>query len=191
MKKLLASVFAVLALSACDSSDISKIEQIIPAQEATVEHCVAMPTPEEHTWGDPVAPIQAWRAVTCQRGWTTEDTEKWIPFVTDVIMKESGGCWNLRRGAIVGIWEGCQLSKQGKYSDSGYGQLISLHYKLNPKNSAAGWLCKQEGLCSSDQIIATPESSMTALVAMVERSGKLPWCYDARARRYHNCSLAP
>ncbi len=130
--------------------------------------------------------VEAFRAVTGQRGWSSAATASWEPFVSSVIRKESGYCFNLRRGARLAQPAGCVISRQGTGSDSGFGQVISLHYRY-----PNGWLCKQESLCSAEQIIGTPWASMTAMVALVERSGRQPWCFSDWARRYHNCNIAP
>jgi hypothetical protein len=142
--------------------------------------------PEAHYWYDLTAARQTYRAVTCARGWTPDRTAAWEQFVVDdVIQGESGGCWNIRRGGRIAMGEpGCPIIRQGRHSDTGYGQVIALHYRANG-NHGSGWLCAQEGLCSADDIIATPSASMTALVALVERSGKQPWCFSARVRRLH------
>lgn len=190
-------IAALLVVSTACTPDDFEVAFANRAPSAAVE-CVDYPKPEDHVWGDSTAALQAWRADTCRAGWTQEDTEKWVPFVENVVIGESGGCWNLRRGAKIGNPVGCVLAvdkwgnpRQGKGSDSGYGQVISIHYKLSKTNKAAGWLCVSDGLCSADDIIATPASSIRALRRMIERSGSQPWCYNAAARRYHNCRLAP
>lgn len=127
---------------------------------------------------------EAFRIVTQERGWAPEDTEKWAPFASAVMKRESGYCYNVRRGARM-TGNGCEMSRQGRGSDSGFGQLISIHYK------PGRWLCEQEGLCSADDIIATPWASMTAFVALIERNGAQPWCYTAKLRRSSVCRLAP
>lgn len=154
----------------------------------------------------------AFRMVADDCGWTQDSIDKWTPFlVYDVIARESGGCWNLRRGAkLANGGLNCEIAMkqkkdgtwvllQGPYSDSGFGQLISIHYKTNPKNPASGWLCLEDGLCSADDIIASPYTSMQALVRLVggsvsgkPGSGKQGWCYNATAIRWHpGCKTAP
>ena len=128
----------------------------------------------------------AMRIVAAERGWSQADIDAWVPFlVYDVIAKESGGCYNVRGGAIMaepGV--SCAIKRQGRKQDSGFGQLVKVHY--------SGWLCHQEGLCSADDITLNAWNSMTALLALVERSGKHGWCYNAWARSYHRgCSSAP
>lgn len=130
--------------------------------------------------------LQAFAEVARCRGWSQADIVAWTPFVTDVMAGESGFCPNPRRGARwANGGKNCAISRQGTYSDSGFGQLISIHH------GPGRWLCVQEGICGANSVISTPWNSMVALVALVERSGSQPWCYNASARRYHKCHLAP
>lgn len=129
--------------------------------------------------------MRAFAIVAETRGWSQDEIAKWSAFASDVMLHESGYCYNLRRGAIIGKAEGCVMAKQGKYEDSGFAQLIRIHY--GPGN----WLCEQEGLCSSDAIIADPWSSMTAFVALLERNGKQPWCFTDSLRATSRCRNAP
>lgn len=117
--------------------------------------------------------------------WNETAINSWKTAVIDIMMGESGFCPNVLRGARIANPQGCVLSRQGRYEDSGFGQLIGLNYRISKTNPAAGWLCRQEGLCSKWAIIASPWNSMTALVALIERSGTHPWCYNSWARRYH------
>ena len=133
-----------------------------------------------------LAPVDvAYRIVAQHRGWTPATIDLWQAFIVgDVIRKESGGCWNLRRGAVLANGgAGCQLARQGRHTDSGFGQVV-------PRSSP--WLCEAEGLCGSDAIVADAWSSMTATLALIERSGRFPWCWSAYARRFHpGCNTAP
>ncbi len=128
--------------------------------------------------------MQAFEIVTVSRGWTAERIVRWEPFVSAVMRRESGYCPNLRRGAKM-TGKGCEFSKQGFGTDSGFGQVISIHYGLGR------WMCVQEKLCSADDIIATPWNSMTALVALIEKDGFRPWCYTDALRAGPVCALAP
>lgn len=183
LKRIIITLTLVFSLAACDPTDV---QYILPSEEPATSHVDV----REYVNGLPYAfgvaepALEAFRAVTADRNWPAGDAERWIPFITDVMAKESGFCWNVRGGARM-TNVGCGIRRQGRGSDSGFGQLISLHYK------PGRWLCAQEGLCSSAAIIANPYDSMTALVALVERSGGRPWCYSAWARRYHKCSLVP
>lgn len=129
------------------------------------------------------------RLIAADCGWAQQSIDEWVPFlVYDVIAKESGGCWNVRRGVrFANGGANCEIARQGRGSDSGFFQLISIHYK-----PGKGWLCVDYGMCSSADIIGTPYDSMVAGVLLVQRSGKQPWCYNATARRYHRgCATAP
>jgi multisubunit Na+/H+ antiporter MnhC subunit len=138
-----------------------------------------------YTYNDPVPAMMAFREVAKQRGWSPDQIETWAPFAEKVMKRESGYCYNLRRGGIVSTKPGCEMIKVGPYQDSGFGQLIRIHY--NPGK----WLCEQENLCSPEDITSTPWNSMTAFVALIERNGRQPWCYTASLRSQSSCKNAP
>lgn len=185
MRKLLLILLPIMLLfSACQPDDLNILTSQADTPSVSAPEARDYVNGLTYTYGVSAPALEAFRAVTADRGWAVSETEKWVPFVENVILGESGGCPNVRRGARVS--GDCVVTRQGTGSDSGFGQVISLHYRY-PK----GWLCKQEGLCSSAQIIGTPYDSMTALVALVERSGGQPWCFSSWARRYHKCSLVP
>lgn len=139
----------------------------------------------QYNWGDPKPAMEAFRLTALNEDWTPEQIKSWEIAIANIMMGESGFCPNVLRGAVMGNPQGCVLKRQGKHSDAGFGQLISIHYKLNSKNPAAGFLCREENLCSKWQIVASPYNSMLALVKLIERSGTRPWCYNSFARKYH------
>lgn len=116
----------------------------------------------------------------CRR-WSEQDIANWAPGVRAVMNRESAGCYNLRRGAAFATHDGarCEIARQGRFTDSGYGQVLMSVHKV--------WLCPQEGLCTPDDVIATPTSSMTAFLALIERAGRQGWCYTAKLRRGAIC----
>ena len=138
-----------------------------------------------YNYGDPKPAMEAFRIVAGQRGWTAKEIKSWEIAIANIMMGESGFCPNVIGGARMASAKGCVISRQGKRSDAGFGQLISLNYKISRTNPGAGWLCKQERLCSKWDIIASPWNSMTALVALIEKAGTQPWCYNSWARKYH------
>lgn len=154
----------------------------------------AAPTPMEivngirYSAGDQAAAMQAYRVVAEARGWSPVQVAEWEVFVADIIRRESNYCWNMRGGARIAEAEGCVVSTKypGHASDSGFGQVIWLHY-----NPETGFLCAQEGLCSQDDIVATPWSSMTALLALLERNGRQPWCFRPGNLDRFPCATAP
>ena len=132
--------------------------------------------------------MQAYRLVAADMGETDEQIEAWAPFVYDVIAKESGGCWNLKRRQIPVVGE-CltfQSNPRRTGSDSGFGQVTAVWYK-GPRAP----LCKGLGLCSQAAVLESPYTSMQSLVFVLQHSGKQPWCFNAWARKFHKCKLAP
>ncbi len=134
---------------------------------------------------DPAPAMTAFRIVAETRGWTSANIQAWSPFASAVMYRESRYCPNVRRGAVIRQAYGCVLAKQGPHSDSGFAQLISIHH------GPGQWLCVQEGICGAEGVVATPWNSMTAFVALLERSGSQPWCYTASLRAGSTCRLAP
>lgn len=133
--------------------------------------------------------LEAFRIVAAQRKhpWTPKEIKSWEIAISDIMKGESGYCPNTLRGTTFRPGT-CIVRKQGRYEDAGFGQLIRIHY--HHSRPGTGWLCAQEGLCTKWQIIASPWNSMTALVALIERSGTAGWCYDARARRHHRVACS-
>lgn len=132
---------------------------------------------------NPEPAMEAFRVVATAHGWTPEAIERWAPFVYDVMIKESGFCWNVLRGPVLKDALGCTLTKQGFGDDAGFGQVT--YDGWGPRGAA----CLDYGLCSKWEVIASPWNSMTAMLALMEDSGRFPWCWDAGARAYHNCAL--
>lgn len=136
-----------------------------------------------YSWGVAEPAMATFRTVAAYRGWTPQEIRSWETAIYDIMKGESGFCPNMLGGARLASTQGCVIARQGRRSDAGFGQLISIHYRYT--RPGTGWLCKQEGLCSKWQIIGSPWNSMTALLALIERSGTQGWCYNASARRHH------
>jgi len=144
----------------------------------------------KYNWNDPKPAMEAFRIVASQRPrpWLPKEIKSWEIAIANIMMGESGFCPNVLRGAVMANPNGCVVKRQGRYEDAGFGQLIRIHYKVT--RPGTGWLCLQEGLCSKWEIIASPYNSMTALVALIERSGTQPWCFNSWARRYHRIACS-
>lgn len=184
IKFLLAPIVAITLLCGCQPIIPYSITQSASGDGQTDQQFVNNQT---YSWMDATPADTAFTIVAADRGWTPDKVQAWLPFVDNIMKYESGYCPNMRRGArFANSGVNCIIARQGRGSDSGFGQVISIHYSY-----PNGWLCKQEGLCSAQNIISTPWNSMTALVALVERSGGSPWCYSKAARRLHNCNLVP
>lgn len=208
MKLIISALLAVLPLH-CDPSPTDNTAEP-QAQQCTGESRDVV-NALQYSYRVLESVDAAFRMVAADCGWTQASIDEWTQFlVYDVIAKESGGCWNIRRGVTFAndglnceiAWkqkkDGTRVFLQGPYSDAGFGQVISIHYKTNPKNPQAGWLCVEDGLCSADAIISSPYTSMQALVRLVggsyskPGSGKQGWCYSAKAIKYHlGCKTAP
>ena len=199
-----APLVAIMLLSACDQMppELQELEQVIPVQADSGMDPQTYVNSLTYTWQDPQPAMIAWRTVTAARGWAEADIEAWAPFVQAVMARESGFCPNVRRGARIDVWEGCVIARQGRHSDSGFGQVLmgypSKRGWYYPSDGGvwrlhenASYLCPQEGICTPDEAIATAWNSMTVLVALVERAGNGPWCYTAKLRRGAVCKLAP
>ncbi len=140
-----------------------------------------------YEWGNLQPVHQAYRSVAACLGWSPAVTNRWEQFlVEDVIKEESGGCWNVLRKAQ---WqgEGCNFSyPNGSAEDAGFFQLIGLWHGPD------GYLCTTFGTCGRNAVIASPFESMRAGLRAVMHDGSRPWCYDARARSFHDsCDTVP
>jgi len=183
--------FATIATS-CTPHDLAEWQQVTgidlsPEHEQQILDCStakaeADALAPEHDYLDLDTPMRVYELIArgCRR-WSEQDIANWAPGVRAVMNRESAGCYNLRRGASFAdhTGAGCAIGRQGPYTDSGYGQvLMSVHRK---------WLCAQEGLCTPEDVIATPSSSMTAFLALIERAGRQGWCFTAKLRRGAVC----
>ena len=132
---------------------------------------------------DMTSPMQAFRLVAAERGWTQAEITSWEAAVSNIIFLESGGCWNLRRGAsLPNAGASCTtVSGVSRNSDSGFGQVTRIWWKQGAP------VCKHSGICSAESVVASPYNSMTALLVVLESDPRLRWsyCYNRRARSYH------
>ena len=131
--------------------------------------------------------MEAYRIVAAHLGWSAATIEAWAPFAEDVMYGESQFCWNRIGGdAMVYPPDGCRKSREGHSSDAGFGQVTPIAgYRSDL------WMCQEYGMCSKWDIVQDPWHSMLAMVLLMEREGRQPWCYDDFARKYHDCTLAP
>jgi hypothetical protein len=217
MKKPTVALVAILAaLSACTPEQLDTVERLTGYDYSQSQRDALLPLPDDpavvgtklvhpdgsvtdspqavvnatvYNWGDPGPALQAFRLVAAARGWTQAQTASWETAIVDIMAGESGFCPNLLGGSRVangGV--GCVISSHGSGSDAGFGQLIGIHHTIT--TAGTGWLCRQEGICGRWAVIATPWSSMTALVALIERSGVSGWCFADWARAYHRTACS-
>ena len=186
-KTLVATCVTILLLpfaqSASAAAPVPATPAIVkPADDVTPQTLVNGMT---YAYGEAYPAMIAFDLVTKSRGWSDSDIAAWSPFAQAIMGRESGFCPNVRRGARIGQAWGCVLSRQGTHEDSGFAQLIRIEY------GPGTWVCTHEGICSSEDVIATPWNSMTAFVSLLEHSGRGPWCYTKKLIRGWQCRLAP
>lgn len=138
---------------------------------------------------DPSASDTCFRAVTAERGWTTRETERWLPWVVylpgNLIGGESAYCWNLRNGGQIRPYSNCEITRQGRGSDTGLGQATPVWY------NDAGYLCVEHNYCGSNSILRSPYDSMLAsVVLLIEIDGSSPWCFP-KLYEWHQCWNTP
>lgn len=183
--KLIRRATALTIAALLAAPGVAAADEAVIADQATLDAMLARAfTP---SWGNTFAADAIYRHVAAERGWSPETIEANHRFIFAVMERETGGsyCFNLRGGDQVDSQ--CRVTRSGArsghYSDSGPMQVNGVHYRNN------GWLCRQEGFCSADDIIATPQAGMHAGLAVMERGGKGPWCFSAKTRRSQLCRM--
>lgn len=126
-------------------------------------------------------PLICFRAVAAEQG--IVHIEAAVPWITDVIGKESGGCPFII-GGDRDIPVGCVPRIHGNGSDTGFGQATHSYW------GRGGKLCTVYGVCAAWQILQSPYHSMlysVVYVAMLD--GRYGYCDYEGAPNYHNCGL--
>lgn len=138
----------------------------------------------DYGWHDMGPAMEAYRVGALCRGWPQESIDRFAPFAYDVIVKESGGCWNTKGGDLYVEGTCDQYTRHGTAEDSGFGQATYSLY------GPTGVTCKVLGLCSQAAIIASPWASILgSVIVPLEDSGRFGWCDYEGAPDYHDCSL--
>lgn len=178
MIKFIASIAAALGslVPACAPESVA-----LPTQSHRAE-VNALP----YNLGDPAPAMTAFALVAEDTGMTPEWIAAWSPFAQGVMKGESGFCYNVRRGAVMAADGTCRIVRQGRGSDSGFGQVIR-RYFYGPGQ----FLCVNHGICSADQITSEPYVSMQSLVYSIQEKGSQPWCYTKKLRSQTRCRVAP
>ena len=166
------------------TADRGQPVQVTPTEPPPSPIALVNSLPYQH-YND-IPALNAFRIVAASRGWTPGRIASWQPFVRDVMLGESAFCWNRRRGDIVASYSRCVITRQGRHEDVGFGQVTSSWY------GPTAILCLKYGVCHSSQILASPWTSMLySIVIPIEEAGSQSWCFNSRARAYHDCWLAP
>lgn len=129
------------------------------------------------SYQQPQPVLDAFRLVAAEDGWSPDAIASWEVAVADIAHKEAQDCWNVRYGAKFKYWDGraCELRYGGRGA-SGFGQITSVLHPIT---------CELASLCSGPEIVASPYTSMRALVVVIRASGVSPWCYSRSSRRFH------
>lgn len=169
--KLIRSAVAALSLSMC-VPDPPVVNNPRPEPTAFYEN-------------DPAPAMELYRIVAEEDfGWTPAQIDARAPFVQAVMARESHFCPNVIRGDVVApdctVTNGRPDHRLQSATDSGFGQvLMSVHSKM---------LCPSRWhLCTREDVVASPRASMRALLELVDRYGRQPWCYTARLRAGSVC----
>jgi hypothetical protein len=144
-----------------------------------------------YNYGDSGPAIIAYRLVAESEGWPWETIMAWEPAAKALMAGESGFCPNLRRGAKFNTNDGrgCTLKKQGKYSDAGFGQLNWVWWR-----GTKSFLCSLRGICSANDVIASPYVSMRSFLDVLKSQGMKPWCFinkRGKVQQPKACALDP
>ena len=174
---------ATAAVTPTRGSAVQVTETIPPPPKPTAREIVNG-LPYKHYDAKPA--LEAFRLVAADVGWSSQLIAAWEPFVNDVMFGESAYCWNRRNGDVVAMYSACVIIKATTREDVGFGQATRSLYGPDAQ------LCKGWGICSAEQILASPYDSMLwSIVRPIELNGSQPWCYNDAARAYHKCHLAP
>ena len=182
-------LISALATKAADTEQMRQAKRSDYQLELTV--VPAPPSPHalvnntEYFWGDHEPALFAYRTVAAYRGWSEIKIVAWEDFMFQIMYRESAFCWNSRawsHDTYTGM--PCnernsrgEIRHQGRRDDVGFGQITNI---LRTPTSP---LCVEENICSIEQTIATPWSSMTAFVRVIEDGGKGAWCYPGSSHR--------
>lgn len=180
MKALLVVVAVSSLFSACTPEHLygSVYRPAVPTANRAERYVNSLP----YSYRKMGPVIAAYEATAAARGWTAKEIASWRIAIGDIALKEAQGCWNVRYAAKFAHWDGrdCLLSRPGRGA-AGYGQITKV---LLPTT------CEHAGLCSQNAIVASPWTSMNALLAVVEAHGVGPWCYDSFSRRFHRTACS-
>lgn len=174
-----AAIVAVSSLSACIPQ--VSIPTVAPASTGSFDPISYVnELPYSYRQMEPV--MAAFSVVANDRGWSQDEIRSWYLAVWDIALKEAQGCWNVRYGAKFAHHDGrgCVLRRSGRGA-AGFGQITSVIMHVP---------CERAGICTGDQVVASPWNSMSALIALIEDQGVRPWCYSRFARSFHRVACS-
>ena len=126
---------------------------------------------------DPMQPIRfkhgdvSWLpALAKQAGWP----DKAIPQLTQIVLRESGGCPNRRGGDMVD--KNCNITGVSEWnhrSDTGLLQINGVHWKPDHAEYH-GLICRQMSICSQEPLLE-PLTNLRAGKLLWDVAGWSPW----------------
>ena len=125
---------------------------------------------------EPIQPIQyrhgdvSWLpALAKQAGWP----DKAIPQLTQIVLRESGGCPNRRGGDMVD--KDCNITGVSEWnhrSDTGLLQINGVNY--DPSRNKWAAVCRELNICTQDPLL-DPLTNLKAGLVLYRLSGFEPW----------------
>jgi len=126
---------------------------------------------------DPIQPIRfrhgdtSWLpSLAKQAGWPDHA----IPQLTQIVLRESGGCPNRRGGDMVD--KDCNITGVSEWnhrSDTGLTQLNGVHW-LKTHKQYSGLICKQMSICTQEPLL-DPLTNLRAAKLLYDVAGWSPW----------------
>lgn len=108
-------------------------------------------------------------ALALEAGWLPEH----LPMLEAIILRESGGCPNVRGGDVVN--DNCEIVRVREWnhrSDTGLLQINGVNY--NPKRNKWARVCSDMGICEQEPLL-DPLTNLRAGKLLYDYSGWAPW----------------
>lgn len=108
-------------------------------------------------------------ALALEAGWQP----KHLPMLTAIVLRESGGCPNVRGGDAVN--ENCEILRVREWnhrSDTGLLQINGVNY--NPKRNKWARVCSDMGICEQEPLL-DPLTNLRAGKLLYDYAGWTPW----------------
>ena len=108
-------------------------------------------------------------SLALEAGWQPEH----LPMLTAIVLRESGGCPNVRGGDVVN--DNCEILRVREWnhrSDTGLLQINGVNY--NPKRNKWARVCSDMGICEQEPLL-DPLTNLRAGKLLYDYSGWAPW----------------
>ena len=128
------------------------------------------PTPEKPVVQFLHGKVEHWLpSLALEAGWLPEH----LPMLTAIVLRESGGCPNVRGGDVVnGNCEILRVREWNHRSDTGLLQINGVNYNL--KRNKWARVCLDMGICEQEPLL-DPLTNLRAGKLLYDYSGWAPW----------------